>query len=591
MRATSAPTVARQGVGIATRRRQTAFLIVAGAAIVVCRTLYVSHYAAAIPYWDQWDAIISQLLVPFAQHRLGFAALFAPFNEHRILFTRLWSLAWWAANGRVFDNRIECYANILLALAVFVVFARLVRTRTESAAARWAAPGLLALVLCLPIGWANFLVGFQSQFYFAALAALWVFGLLTRERFTWREGIPACMLALAAMFTMASGLFTAWIACALVAWRTSGSGPRERTAILLPFVAVAVFGVAIQWPGTSPAMPHSGLMAHVEILLRALGWPAMRPGGPLFLIAWLPLIVALPKMRSRLQANPGAALFLALAAWSLLAAGAIAASRTVVASRYSIALVFGLLANAVFACELLRRRPARWKITIAAAFGLYIVAALTVRTHRDVRQMHDRYAFSQVQTQRLTLFERTRDMASLRVPQPLQIPYYDAARLTGWLQTSQVLALLPAPLSPRNATAPFSRWADAMQDMAGGHGQWLPAPLRAIQTAPDVDRRLSCSVDFVDDRAPVNGAFLSTGGPMALTGTAVVRESRPAQLHLVGARNYALDVISGIDKHGYVAIAERAPPPGRYAIVYVTGNGRACGTGASLIVQAPADKS
>lgn len=459
----------------------------------------------------------------------------------------------------MFDNRVECFANILLVLAVFVCFARLLRTRTDNTAARWLAPGLLALVLCLPIDWANFLVGFQSQFYFAALATLLVFGLLTRERFTWREWVPASLLAFASLFTMASGLFTAWIACALVLWRTAGTATRKRSWPVLQLVAVAVFGLAIQIHVSyaSAAAPHAGLIAHADVLLRALGWPAIRPGGPLFLIAWLPLLAALPTMRARLQASPGVAFFLALAAWSLLAPGAIAASRTVVASRYSIALVFGLLANAVFACELLRCPRARWKIVVATLFGLYVAVALSVRTHRDAWQMLNRYAFSQVQTQRLAPFGRTHDMATLRTPQPLQIPYYDPVRLAEWLQDGQVMALLPAPVNPRNAMAPLSRWAGAMQRMANGQEQWVPEPLHAVHRVLNVDRRLSCSVEAVNGHVSNNGTFLSMGGPLILTGAAGVRESHAAQLQLDGASDYALYAISGFDRHAYVAIAAR----------------------------------
>lgn len=558
--------------------------------MAVSRVLYVSHYAAALPFWDQWNAEIGQLFKPITQHRFDWQVLVAPHNEHRILFTRLLSLMLWQGNARVFDNRVECYANVVLVVAMYAVFTWLLHHRTRSDSAKIVVPALFALVLCLPIDWENFLVGFQSSFYFTGIATLLVFGLLTRERFIWRDWLPACILALAVLFTMASGLFTAVIACALAIWRSLHSPIHRFPWPALPFAAIVVLGVAIQTHCASCAM-HSDWTAHAAVLRLVLGWPALRPDGLLFLIPWLPFVVTLPRVRKRLQERPAAAFPLALAAWSLLVAGSIAIARDALATRYAVALVFGLLANAILACELVQAKAASWKTGIAVIFAAYAVVALVTRTGRDTRAMMNRYAFSRVETLRVLLFERTHDAAALRAPDRLQIPYHVPQQLGAWLVEPAVLALLPSPFNPRNASAPLSRGAEWLQHTTGHASEWQTTSLHPIPSAADTDSNLSCRVDFVDDRASHEDVELTAGDPLILTGTAGPRQSGRAQVQLRGTQSYALDAVTGFEEHGYVAISDNAPPPGHYSVSFVTDGARACDTGVRLTVRAqPVDK-
>ena len=576
--------------GSSARLRQIAAPLAWGVAIIVFRVVYVSHYAAALPFWDQWGAEIERLFKPIAQHRFDWGVLIAPHNEHRILFTRLLSLALWRTNARVFDNRVECYANIVLVVAIYTTFVLLLRHRTNSGLAKKVVPALLALVLCLPIDWENFLVGFQSEFYFASLTALLVFGLLTRERFTWRDWLPACILAFASLFTMASGLFTAVIACALVIWRSLRQRSRRFPWVALPFVAVVFFGVAIQTHCPSCAA-HSLWTPHAKVFRLALGWPALRPDGLLFLIPWLPFAVMLAAFRAQLQERPAAAFPLALAAWSLLVVGSIAVARDALATRYAVALVFGLLANVIWACELVHAKTARWKTGIAVIFAVYVFAALVTRTGRDVRAMVDRHAFSRVQTLRTLLFERTHDDEVLQAPDRLQIPYHDPQQLAAWLVDPATLALLPPPFNPHNAAAPLSRAAEGLQRILGYSSQWRPTSLHSATTAVTMDAGLSCRVDFINDRPARKNIELAASDPLILTGTAEAPQSGRAQVQLHGARSYAVDAVTGFDGHGYVVVSDNAPPPGDYSVLFVANGARACDTGVRLTVQAqPLDK-
>jgi len=576
--------------GSAIRLSHIPVQLACGAAVMVSRVLYVSRYAAALPFWDQWNAEIDQLFKPIAQHHFDWGVLVAPHNEHRILFTRLLSLMLWQGNARVFDNRVECYANVVLVVAMYAVFTWLLHHRTSSNLAKVMVPALLALVLCLPIDWENFLVGFQSSFYFTGIATLLVFGLLTRERFTWRDWLPACILALASLFTMATGLLTAVIACALAIWRSLRSPVHRFPWAALPFAAIVVFGVAMQTRCESCAV-HSDWATHAAVLRLVLGWPALRPDGLLFLIPWLPLVATFPVVRKRLLERPGATFPLALAAWSLLAVCSIAVARDTLATRYAVVLVFGLLANAILACELAQAKAGPWKAGIAVIFAAYAVAALVTRTGRDTRAMVNRYAFSRVETLRVLLFERTHDAAALRAPDRLQVPYHDPRQLGAWLVEPEVLALLPSPFNLRNAAAPLSRGAEWIQHATGHSWQWQAASLRLVRHMVDIDSSLSCRVGFVDDHASRKEVELTVGDPLILTGTEGPRHSGRVQVQLRGDQSYAVDAVTGFDEHGVVAISDNAPPPGHYSVLFVTDGARACDTGVRLTVRAqPVDK-
>ena len=66
--------------------------VAAGCLILAAKLLLIRHCGSVVPYWDQWDGIAYNLLLPWEQGRLGLADLFAAHNEHRIVFTRVISL-------------------------------------------------------------------------------------------------------------------------------------------------------------------------------------------------------------------------------------------------------------------------------------------------------------------------------------------------------------------------------------------------------------------------------------------------------------------------------------------------------------------
>ncbi|GEM_PF-2932668 len=575
-------------------RLKIALLLGAGSAVLVAQTIYVSLYAASLPYWDQWQADILRLFKPLLTHPPTMEMLFASHNGHRILFTRQVSIMLWHINGGVFDNRVECYTNILLLLAIFATFTLALQSRTRSPVARIVAPCLLAAICCMPIEWENALVGFQNSFYWLVLGMLGAFVLLTRRRFTWREWLPASMFAFASLFTMAAGVFTALIATALACWRSLRGSPRSVPWQALPFALVTLFGIVIQPHLAGGAtMPAIGAQGNAQVLMRALGWPATRPNGPLFIVAWLPLLLSIPGLHRRLHDDHGTCFVLAMAVWSLLIAMAIAATRTYVAPRYAIVLAPAVLANAVLACEL----PAsRSKIAVAVLFACYVGISFAGRTGRDVREMWDRYAYSQIETQRLVLFLRRHDSAVLHGPTPLQIPFYEAAILESMLLDPQVAGMLAPPLNPRNAEAPLTHLVRQIRNavlhsVGAREGQWTPSVLRPDALPVPERPAESCSVDFINDGRAGVVNLLGYGKPLALTGRMRKRAGR--QPHLVsvqlrGNGDYELTAVSGLAKAGYVTIADQPPPPGRYAL-FVVAQSRdgnfGCNTNQWLVVQ------
>jgi hypothetical protein len=101
-------------------------LVLLFAVLAGVQLLQVLRFAAAVPFWDQWDSEIALLMKPWVEGELSLAALIAPHNEHRIAFSRLWALLLFELNGREVDNLVGASANTALHAAVLVLlYARL----------------------------------------------------------------------------------------------------------------------------------------------------------------------------------------------------------------------------------------------------------------------------------------------------------------------------------------------------------------------------------------------------------------------------------------------------------------------------------
>lgn len=422
--------------------------------LLVClvRWQYVVRYGGTVPFWDEWDAGAAYLYKPWVEGTLALSDLWRAHNEHRILPTRLLGLALFETVGH-WDNGLEARVNVFL----FAFAPALVFRFAQGAPQRWVRAAMGATILALavlPFSWENFLVGFQSQFYFLLLATLGAIALATAR--PWSLPANAAMLALVmlACLTSASGLLAAVVCASLYVLRL-WLLPRERPVHALVLAAVLLAGAAVAFV-TTPVVPgHQPLRAPdlatlAEVAGRALGWP-LKPAPWAPLVLWAPGLVGTGLLLWRRRAGGADLFMLGCLAWSLLQALAIGYSRghglVEVPSRYTDALVPGLLANAWFALRLAAaslQRPAATRgaaFALCATFFLVLAWAQVARLSADLGAMRSRHAHSLIQAANVACYLDSNAPACLQVAH-FHIPYPNAARLQSLLDDPSVRRLL-----------------------------------------------------------------------------------------------------------------------------------------------------
>lgn len=422
-----------------------------GLCALLVRLWYVQHFAVSVPFWDQWDAEGDRLLKPWVEGTYTLPQLVKMHNEHRILPTRLSTLLLFELTGR-WDNLVEARSNALLYATIPALLAFLA-ARTESVRwARWGAVATATLLAVLPFAWENFLVGFQSQFYFLVLASL-LAAMLAAYRHDNIIAITAAVaLSAVAALTMASGLLTpAVVACvyAIACYRLPGRRwPALSACIVLLAGAYAAYR-------TMPVIPEHGTLRaqsaydFIDASSHVLGWPIVGYHWPIALL-WLPGAVAVSAMLARRRGTRADVFFAGCYGWSLAQALAIAYGRghglLELTPRYSELLVPGLVANAWFALRLFQaspRRPLRAAAALlASGFGGALVGGLGLRTPGDWAAMVGRHDAAVLQQRNVARYLATRDPAALTVA-PFEIPYPVAGRLQGLLDDPTILAMLP----------------------------------------------------------------------------------------------------------------------------------------------------
>lgn len=449
----------------------TAALLVTLATVVLVRSILVSLYGVELPFLDQWDAEIANLYLPLVEGRLGLADLFASHNEHRILFTRLFGLLLFEANERQFDNLVTALANTAIYAMMLGAFAapffRELKRHNLILAGM-----ALALFGTLPYGWENLTIGFQNQFYFAALWAFVAIGTLAFARNgSWLAVVAAAASALCGLFTMASGAFAApvLIGVAFALYRNGALSGRQ-----LAFVAVssgAIFALGLQL--IPPGMRNSGLHAQslqelASVARIALCWPLPASWIILLLIWWPSALWAWRVLRSA-PAIPRADLFLlGVAAWGALHAVAIAISRghgTVdIASRHAETLVFGAAANLLLAIRIVqslygiersRKRAAMLGLFVAMTTGAFLLG-LADRSFTGMNYLAAKAANQRIAERNISDFLSQANASTLLGKPGQEISYPDPQRLISLLSNPAVRQMMPASVAPAVAV----EWSD-----------------------------------------------------------------------------------------------------------------------------------
>ncbi len=426
-------------------------LLVAVAAAII-RLIYVQRFGVAMPFWDQWDAEGLHLLKPWIEGSLRIGDLLAPHNEHRILPTRLVTLGVYALTG-TWNNLYEARASALVYALIPAGLTWIALRDGNNDRQRWPLIGLALLFAALPFGWENFLIGFQSQFYFLIVLGITTVAIAASRH----DNLIACglvvLLSAVSCATMASGLLTP-IAAAAVYLLACVLLPGRRWPALLTCAALVPLAV-LAFLKTPVILPHQAMRPHdllhfADALNHILGWPIIGYHWAVFYL-WLPCPIMFARLAWRKQMTRTDLIMAGLAGWSAIQALAIAMGRgqdlIELTPRYSELLLPGLFANAWFALHMWKadigNPRIRWAARMATtAFAGVLLGGLVIRTPLDWMQLVSRSDALALQQHNTLKYLRTGDPETLNVPH-FEIPYPRGDLLRQMLDDPTLRKILP----------------------------------------------------------------------------------------------------------------------------------------------------
>lgn len=549
--------------------------------IVVCvalaRSLWVSLYAADLPYWDQWMQVMQEF-VAAKQGTWHIANYFEPHNEHRILFTRLIGMLLFELNGGAWSNLVEAYVNTLIYGAVLAFF-YVTACRGASRQARWIMFFAVIALGALPFDWENILVGFQNQFYIMIGFALIMASVASYRAPSVSTLLILFVLAIASLFTMASGLLATVAVCtalALRSWREDI--PRIHALTLLAMmVLVAACGLWL-----IPAAPGNdvykaiGISDHLHALATALGWPLqpfVNKRSLWSLISWLPTILWLIKFARSRRAASNEIFLVSLTMWVACQALAIAHARgheiSGIAPRYMNITTIGLLANFALALQLIGfaqpNSAAKYaRMGIVAICAAYVAVLLFRRTPDDVIALRQRNDFARIEMYYTHAYLSTNNPAYLQHPGQT-IPFPDPHILQIFLDSPIVRSLLPPTLQVKSNgeeghTGWLARVAESLQQKvqqgASSIGWTIPSVFFAkvtSQAAPDPTPQTigACAFGAVNDAQFTGDIHAKTDDPVLFYGWLFNPHSpitKRFALVLIGSDRYILEGNPGINR-------------------------------------------
>lgn len=426
------------------------FLFIFGA-----RLWTLQHYGFSAAFWDYWQMPWTVYL-PFEDGNLTWRSMFAPVNEHRIFFARLLSLGVFMLNGQ-WDNLCE---SVAMSTMHSCIGAGLALLAWNALGRRHAAPvmALAAAAFALPFSWENTVWANQSQFYFFvdfSILTLWLLGMHRPFTARWWLG---CAAAVAALFSVGSGLAAAAAVAALMAYRLA----RDRSAWRAPALTLAAAaGVAALWLAVKVESHNYGMLTKnaaqfMSTFGRTMSWPFVDSVW-LWPLLWAPLIVMVA-LSFRRGGEPGKAELWAagLGVWVFINALGMAVFRGGFsggpASRYMDICALGAFANGLALCLLpgllgngARSRTA-FKLCAAAWAALFTAGVLTVTNTELLIDAGDRNARQQRSRESVLQFLRTDDIHFLLGKRAEELPHPDHFTLAAYLRSDRIREILPASI-------------------------------------------------------------------------------------------------------------------------------------------------
>lgn len=502
------------------------------ASVASAHIIYVSLYGSALPCWDQWDELNNQL-ISWLDGTWHFTQLFSAHHQHRIVFTRLVTFTSTALNSGIYDNLVETYINTLiyalLQVILYIFFVFHDRTRAR----RIIIAFVIVVLGVLPFDWENTVVGLQNSFYFLELTAVILLGVAAYRARTTTTVYVLAGLAVASLFTLASGLLVLPVAAGAVflrRWHT-----RDARHDIYAFVVLAstfVVGVILlEQARIYDSLQATSASDFGRAFLVATAWPLQARGLSavhLFFAAmiWAPGIFwTCSWVRHRNRSIEADELFaISLAGWVLLQFVAIAYSRghdmLALPSRYSEIAAIGIAANVWIALKLIDRWPGLHYSRLIVACGMLVLGyVFLLRTPGDFFAMWGRHVFTTIETQNVQRLLAGQPLPVLS-DQSLDLPYKSAEKLHAMLDNAEIRSLLPPSVSPVSQSgihrpAPLSTAAAAIQSWVRRR---FPARVWSVTanelatfttsafvsyTGPVIQqlRNTQCSLDSINGRA------------------------------------------------------------------------------------------
>jgi len=420
----------------------------------------VHERGSDVPYWDEWDAIGRDLLVPGALGHLHAGDFLRHQNEHRVVFTRLVNYSLALVNGQ-WDALLEMTVNAAMHAAICA--ALLVFARRFAKGARYACVALaIVLLFVLAFDWENTLGGFQSQFYLLEWGALGMFLLCVPSAPLSTRWWAGWLVGAASLGTMSSGFMAAATVLLLLGVRGvlehRVSARSAGAAALL--VALCVAGVLTishvpYHDSFRAATPWKWLVAAAT----ALSWPVA--GWPLaFAVLQLPAAALIAKRLRARQVAGDEAVLIALAVWTWMQIAAIAYGRgrsgMPDSARYTDVYAVGLVANAL-ALAVLWGRQSRARVwgPLCALWVALLALGLSFQTHRAFAGVLN--GLPSVKSQErlhIRSFLATGDPGALLSAPPNELPFPAPGQLASMLADPAIRALLPMSVRPAVALSP-----------------------------------------------------------------------------------------------------------------------------------------
>jgi hypothetical protein len=443
-----------------TRLLVVGFARAAGFLAFSMKLALVHAYGSDVPYWDEWDAIGAEMLVPHELGQLHARDFLRPHNEHVLVFTRLISFSLAVFNGQ-WDAQLEMTVNAAIHAGVCTVL--LLFARRFMRGLRFAGVALVTILLfVLAFDRENTLAGFQSQFYLLEWGALGVLLLCLPSAPLSGRWWAGWLVGVASLGTMSSGFMAA--AAVLLVMAARGAVERRLSA---RSAAAAALLAAICIAGLL-SIPHVPSHEHLRArspwvwlvgVASALSWPLS--GWPAaFVAVQLPVAVLIARRLRARQFSGDEAVLFALAAWTWMNAAAIAYGRANLgmaeSPRYTDVYAVGLVANAI-ALAILSGRGCRARVLapLAALWIALISLGLWGQNHRAYTEvLNDLPRVKSQERLHLRAFLSSGDIEGLLSAPPNELPYPRPDLLGNLLTVPQMRAMLPMSIRPPVELAP-----------------------------------------------------------------------------------------------------------------------------------------